>query len=363
MYDTIFSKPKLILFSFIAILLTLFCLELCARIVLAYNKGSLRYLMYGIVEIKEKQRLQRYEGKGGDAEYYKSTPSNDPNNPVNSRGFRGPEIKEKKSGIKRIVCLGSSTTYGEGLIFADTYPAILQHKLDQAVGSGKYEVINAGQPGLNLAQILSLLKQEILSLQPDMIILMNINNNFKAPGFWFVDMKGRDIKGTRTEERFTFLINIRNKLVQYCACARLIHDYQYQGIARYFINFDWKSFSESLTAPDNIWEKEFTDNLEKLLTILYNHNPAIGVILIEEAVNHIRYPELRAPFNKACEIMRAKAKKHKNVFIVNVENDLLDAVKRGESVWQAPMYDPLHLVKRGNEIIANAAFNAIKDLK
>ena len=172
------SKTKLFIFSITAIIIICFCLEFSARLVLSFKRNSFEYIFYGFKEIKQKQRLQKIEGKAGEVEYYKSTPSDDKINPVNSLGFRGPEIREKKQG-KRIICLGSSTTYGEGLEYADTYPAILQHLLDVRVSEGKDEVINAGQPGLNLSHIISLVKHEIIPLKPDIIILMNINNNFE----------------------------------------------------------------------------------------------------------------------------------------------------------------------------------------
>jgi lysophospholipase L1-like esterase len=355
MQEKVFSKPKLILFSIITVLVFLLCAELCARIVLSFQKGSPAYLLYGFKNIQEKQRLQKFAGEQEEAEYYKSTPSLDKRNPVNSMGFRGPEIKEKNPGMTRIVCLGSSTTYGEGLVFADTYPAILQEKLDERFGAGNYEVINAGQPGLNLAQIVSLTKHEVLPLYPDVVILMNINNNLKAPGFWFVDIKGREAKDHDAGKPPSFIIAIKVFIVRYVACARLIQDYayKYDGIGRYFVSFDWKSFSAALMAPDNIWKREFEENLDQIVQVLLKHNPDMRIILIGEAVNRIKYPVMQAPFNRACEILREEAKKYKHVYTLDVETAIIEADQRGENVWQMPAYDPLHLVRRGNEIIAD----------
>jgi lysophospholipase L1-like esterase len=355
MQKEVFLKPKLIFFSLITILVVLFCIEVCARIVLACNKGSLIYIMYGIADIKEKQRLQKFEGNEGEADYYKSTPSDDPINPINNQGFRGREIREKKPGSIRIVCLGGSTTFGDGLDYADTYPALLQDMLDRKAGKGKFDVINGGQPGLKLSQINTLIKKEIIKLKPDIIILMNINNNFKAPNFWFVDMKGRESisDDLRDKQKPLIIFSIKNFLVRHVACARLMLDYRNKIVWNYFVGFDWKSFSASLMAPDNIWEKEFAENLDNILQILFEHNPQIQIILIEEAVNRIRYPELEAPFNKARQIMREKAKKYKKVYTLDVETAIIQADQKGEKVWQRPAFDPLHLVRRGNEIIAS----------
>jgi len=61
--------------------------------------------------------------------------------------------------------------------------------------------------------------------------------------------------------------------------------------------------------------------MDRILQILFQNNPQIHIILIEEAVNRIRYPELQAPFYKAREILREKAKKYKNVYTLDVETD------------------------------------------
>ena len=354
MQEKVFSKPKLVMFSVIMVLLSLLCLEFFARIVLSLNKDSLDYLLYGFKTIAEPPRLQKYEGKNGEAEYYKSTPMLDKKNPVNSMGFRGPEIREKKSGLKRIVCLGGSTTFGDGLDYTDTYPALLQEMLDSKAGEGKFDVINGGQPGLKLSQINSLIKQEIIQLNPDIVILMNINNNLKSPGFWFVDMKGREsISNSSGDKQTTFIISIKPFIIQHIACARLMLDYRNRIVWNYFVGFDWKSFSAALMAPDNVWEREFAENMDRILQILFQNNPQIHIILIEEAVNRIRYPELQVPFNKAREILREKAKKYKNVYTLDVETAIIQADQKGENVWQRPAYDPLHLVRRGNEIIVS----------
>ena len=345
------SKTKLIIFSITALLITCFCLEFSARLVLSFKRNSFEYIFYGFKEIQQKQRLQKIEGKAGEEAYYKSTPSDDAINPVNSLGFRGPEIYSKKSGTIRIVCLGSSTTYGDGLDYRDTYPAILQHILDERAGKGKYEVINSGQPGLHLTQIASLVKYEILPLKPDLVILMNINNNLNVPGVWFVD-----IKGSASKERppaVSPLIKLKHFAVQNSAAACLIQGFFYDGLVRYFVKFDWDSYSRKLMAPDNIWQKEFESNLEKILKLLMAYNPDINIVLLGEAVNTVRFPAMGAPFCRAKEIMSAAAEKHKNIFMVDLQAAIINAAKDGKNVWQTPAYDPLHLTRDGNEIIAD----------
>ena len=353
-----FPRYKTILFSIVAVGIVFFCLEATARVVLSFKNNSFAYSLYGFRDIKQKQLLRRFEGKNGEIAYYKGTPSGDKTNPVNSLGFRGPEIYGKKPRTTRIVCLGGSTTYGTGLDYQDTYPAILQEKLDKNFGIGSFEVINAGEPGLNLPQIISLAKNEILLLEPDIIILMNINNNFTSPGFWFVDIKDPQHSEQKTgKPPNSSIINQLNKLQQFIvrhfALALLIQETISSGVYKYFMNFDWSAFSAALMAPDNIWQAEFSDNLNKIIKLFLDHNAHIKIILLAEAVNTVKFPEMEAPFNKANEIMKEKSKFYKGAYWLDTHSAIIDAARRGEKVWQTPSADPLHLKKEGNEIIAD----------
>ena len=194
------------------------------------------------------------------------------------------------------MCLGGSTTFGDGLDYTDTYPALLQEMLDSKAGEGKFDVINGGQPGWKLSQIHSLIKQEIIQLNPDIVILMNINDNFQVPGFWVVDMKDREsIINSSGGKQTTFIISIRSFIVKHIACARLMLDYRYRIVWNYFVGFDWKSFA-ALMAPDNIWEREFAENIDRIGQILCRHNPHIYIILIEEALNQIGYQRVQGPY-------------------------------------------------------------------
>lgn len=105
---------------------------------------------------------------------------------INSLGYRGPYFEIKKArNIYRIVTLGGSTTAGlheNGL----TYPRILERMLNQSKGSKKsFQVINAGMWGYNTCQVKTRFKNEIVDLNPDMILLMsgwNDINKFRSIG-------------------------------------------------------------------------------------------------------------------------------------------------------------------------------------
>lgn len=94
---------------------------------------------------------------------------------INSLGFRGQEFpRQKEKNEFRIVIIGDSITFGWGIKNeAATYPYYLQQFLQaQSRGESLYRVINAGVPSYTSLQAKQLLEQRILSLEPDLIIVM-----------------------------------------------------------------------------------------------------------------------------------------------------------------------------------------------
>jgi lysophospholipase L1-like esterase len=342
------SKIKLILFSLIATVLFFFFLETSARLFLAMKEQSLSFILYGFTDTR-KEKLRVITGQDGKMLYVKTVPSTNRLNPVNRLGFRGREIRERKDGTVRIICLGSSTTYGTGLDYDETYPKLLQDKLDRKFGENHFEVINAGQPGLTLSHIIALAKNEIIRLNPDLVILMNINNNFAAPGFNFV--------GIGAEKDSTLILKLKKYLVKYLALGFVADEALKSFIdrpeVRFFKHFDWQAFSRALMSPHNIWQAKFKQNLDQLMEILFESNPSLQVILLEEACNYADYPVMEPPFERAKEMLKKVSCSHRNIHTLSVQETLLDAAKRGEKVWQEPWWDPLHLSKRGNDIVAD----------
>jgi hypothetical protein len=94
----------------------------------------------------------------------------------NRLGFRGPDISPiKPPGTIRIVCMGSSESYGLHESPNKEWPAQLQAIL----GHSRYQVINASVAGITLFRFNSYLRKHVFSLKPD-IIIFTINPLFYA---------------------------------------------------------------------------------------------------------------------------------------------------------------------------------------
>lgn len=113
---------------------------------------------------------------------------------VNSLGFRGPEVEmEKEPGELRVICFGDSCTFGVGptpISWEQTYPAILQTLLQEAMPNRKVIVLNFGCPGYTSFQGKWLLRKKGLAFKPDAVTTyFGINDEFMANGFTDADQR------------------------------------------------------------------------------------------------------------------------------------------------------------------------------
>jgi lysophospholipase L1-like esterase len=345
------SKAKLLIFSLIAALLFFLCAEIFTRIIISITTKSGDFILYGIVKIKDElqPKYQWIKGADGKVLYYKLTPSHDLRNPVNSLGFRGPEIRGKDANTLRVVCLGGSTTFGLGLDYKDTYPAVLESRLNNLSRSLKFEVINAGMAAMVLQQITMLAKYELQHLQPDIIILMSIINNLQTPEFNFYSFF--EIAGQERNVLLRWTRKIKGMLVNHSVLIYIIDNILTKGVRQYSRNFNWEGFGNALLASDAVWDT-YQTKLKKLLEVIFQHNPHCKVILLGEPLDIIDYPEMEQPYLRATEILQKISKTNAQLQFIDVRNVFLTAQKSGKHVWSAPYYDPIHLSKEGNQVLA-----------
>lgn len=104
---------------------------------------------------------------------------------TNDRGFRTPAFRERKSpGVRRIVVLGDSSTFGWGVEAFQTYPERLAIALAKRwnVDPARVEVLNLGVPGYSTFQGRVLLEEQALSLAPDAIVWSFLSNDGALTG-------------------------------------------------------------------------------------------------------------------------------------------------------------------------------------
>ncbi len=106
---------------------------------------------------------------------------------VNSLGLRGKELGEKRPSEVRVLALGDSLVYGQGVADEETLPAQLERVLgEREPGERTWTVVNAGHRAFDTRQELALLQELGQQIQPDVVVL-----------FWYWnDFAERDIRTT-----------------------------------------------------------------------------------------------------------------------------------------------------------------------
>jgi lysophospholipase L1-like esterase len=110
---------------------------------------------------------------------------------VNALGLRGPEVGDKRAGETRVLFLGDSLTYGQGVGEEDTVPAALERELRAADPGRAWSVVNAGNRAYGTAQELGLLEELGARIAPDVVLL----------GWYWNDVQERDVQSTYAEFR------------------------------------------------------------------------------------------------------------------------------------------------------------------
>ena len=85
---------------------------------------------------------------------------------INRAGFRGAELAERRTGVRRLAVFGDSIVFGYWVAEKDAFPA----QLGAILGPG-VETLNLGVPGYNLDQEVENLRSRVDSLRPCILSL------------------------------------------------------------------------------------------------------------------------------------------------------------------------------------------------
>jgi hypothetical protein len=98
---------------------------------------------------------------------------------VNAFGLRGPELSSKARDERRVLALGDSLIYGQGVPDADTVPVQLAELLNADAAPGtRWTVVNGGHRAYDTHQELRLLEELGAGLVPDVVIIFWYWNDF-----------------------------------------------------------------------------------------------------------------------------------------------------------------------------------------
>ena len=188
---------------------------------------------------------------------------------TNGDGFRERSFSvTKPAGTYRIVVLGDSFTFGNGLEANERYSDRLQAWLPHG-----YEVLNFGAPGANTPQHLYTLRARVLPADPDFVLLQ-----------WFVN----DIEGDSVEGR---------PLIRPLIPLRAVHNWLQAHSALYTVaNMRWGevqvasgmagSYADYLKAragdPQSADARRDAETLKKIINEVRSQGRAIGIVLFPD---------------------------------------------------------------------------------
>lgn len=104
---------------------------------------------------------------------------------TNSAGLRADQDYEvpKPAGTYRILLLGDSQTFGQGVEFEETFGQLLEQSIEKNSRGWRVEVINSGVDGYNTAQQAAYLEGRGMAYEPDLVVLLFIGNDLELPQF------------------------------------------------------------------------------------------------------------------------------------------------------------------------------------
>ena len=121
---------------------------------------------------------------------------------TNSVGLRDREFGERDSESIRILGLGDSYAFGQGVSIEEAYIKQLEAGLQDSL-SKKVETINAGVPAYGLVQEVRYLEKYGLGLDPDVVLVGFFIGNDIVDSYELFDSDGKATIGVRDNYLFT----------------------------------------------------------------------------------------------------------------------------------------------------------------
>lgn len=103
---------------------------------------------------------------------------------TSDEGFRGRDVPlPRPAGVYRIVGIGDSYMFGQGVSDDETYLARLADPETDLVRGRRVETVNLAVPGYNTVMEVERLRERIARLEPDLLLIEIVGNDLDLPNF------------------------------------------------------------------------------------------------------------------------------------------------------------------------------------
>jgi lysophospholipase L1-like esterase len=145
---------------------------------------------------------------------------------INNLGFRGPELAIPKSpGTVRVAFLGASTTFCAEVSGNEyVWPHLVTASLSQTFPGVSFDYVNGSLPGYTMDSLLKNLQYRVAPLQPDVIVIYELTNNFSREMRELATKRGivseANLKEFTWPGRYSLLWNLVEKNLRILASQR-----------------------------------------------------------------------------------------------------------------------------------------------
>lgn len=100
---------------------------------------------------------------------------------TNGLGWRGPDVPAQRSASAiRIAFVGASTTISDALFSYPEYVGVWLNRWARATGRPyTFEIINAGESGIDSSSIAAIVRQQVVPIAPDLVVYYEGANDFQ----------------------------------------------------------------------------------------------------------------------------------------------------------------------------------------
>lgn len=271
---------------------------------------------------------------------------------TNSLGLRDRELRyNKPEGVRRILGVGDSFTFGYKVQLKDCYLKQLEFQLSQH--RDKWEVINAGVTGYNMWQYLAYFKHYGYKFEPD----------FVSIGIYFDDFYGDPSTSERhsAPERYHSLYSIR--LINFSRNLVDLIQYRY----RYLFDAKWlKSIEDRFAyieksqynllltgrADPKLYQK-FEERLKEFASLAKANNTKVFVIFIPDVIQ-LNNQAFQAVNRKLKDICRRCT-----IELIDI-TPIFEAISDIKNLYLLP--HDAHISPLGHQIIAEEVGRRMKDM-
>ncbi len=265
---------------------------------------------------------------------------------INSFGLRGEEIRPLSDKI-RIVGLGNSCTFGWRTEEDKIYLRQLEKMINADSTLPQVEIINAGIPGYSSFQGQKFYSTDILSLKPDLVLMM-----FGWNDQW---TSANNIADKNQDFPPQFILDIQD-FVSRLKIYRLMR--------KIILSATEKPLDETLNKTEQIYRVSFEDFYENLNNIIQNsNNKRSRVIILTSPIPSLE--NYYKPGSKSnMHIFHNYYNNQARLLAANTETVLIDASAEFDNynnLFDDAKIDPIHFNSEGHHILAALIYQYLKN--